>query len=279
MGCVRLTASADEVDEASGQLWLHDPLAVSETPGAGGSVELLAGYVDAATAAMVAATLPARWRPEVVPMPDEMTWRDAWRADAAPVVEGDLRIWPGWWNPPGDDDHFAGITAMIDPGPVFGSGTHPTTRLCLRAVRALVQPHARVLDVGCGSGVLSIVALLLGADRALAVDVDPDAVAVTQRNAEVNGVAPSIESLVGSVGELPSGEHDLVLANIGAGVLTELAREIAGFTAPDGVVVVSGLLADQTAPVSATFGQMGLTGTTIAELDGWTSIVLRRTGA
>jgi ribosomal protein L11 methyltransferase len=278
MGCVRLIASADEVDEASGRLWLHEPLAVSETPAPGGSVELLAGYVDAATAAMVAATLPARWRPEVVPVPDEATWRDVWRAGATPVVEGDIRIWPGWWERPDGDDSFVGITAMVDPGPVFGSGTHPTTRLCLRALRELVQPHARVLDVGCGSGVLSIVALLLGADRALAIDVDADAVAMTRRNAEVNGVSASIDTRVGSVGALPPGEHDLVLANIGAVVLTELAPDLVHSTAPDGVAVVSGLLVDQAAPVAATFGQAGLAAATITELDGWTSIVLRRAG-
>jgi ribosomal protein L11 methyltransferase len=277
MGCVRLIAPADEVDEASGLLWLHDPLAVSETPGGGNSVELLAGYIDAATAAMVAASLPARWRPEVVPVPDEATWRDAWRADATPVVEGDLRIWPGWWEPPTGEDPFVGITAMIDPGPVFGSGTHPTTRLCLRALRALVQPHARVLDVGCGSGVLSIVALLLGADRALAIDVDADAVAMTQYNALVNGVAESLDVRVGSVAGLPVAQHDLVVANIGAAVLTELAADLARSTAPDGAVVVSGLLVDQAAPVATTFGQAGLVADTITELDGWTSIVLHRT--
>lgn len=300
MSCVRIVVAPGEVDAASGELWAHDPVAVGEEVRADGSVSLLAGFADAATAAQVAAALPTRWSPAVEAAPDEAAWRDAWRAHAEVVVVGRVRIWPSWW--PGPDEEAAdeadetgvtGVTVRLDPGWAFGSGSHPSTRMALAALQRHLWPAARVLDLGSGSGVLAVAAVLLGAGGVVAVDVDPEARRATTGNAAVNGVADRV-----TVTEaIPDGcpPFDLVVANIGAAVLADLAPVVVGALAPGGVLVLGGLLAEQEPALAGTYRQVGAAagvelagvppdgaptaGTAGWDEDGWATLVLARPGA
>jgi ribosomal protein L11 methyltransferase len=143
----------------------------------------------------------------------------------------------------------------------FGTGLHPTTRLCLAAIEALADRGAlggaRVLDVGCGSGILAIAALRLGAARALGLDTDPIAVGATVGNARRNGLARRIKARSGS---LPSGEpvHDVVLANLIAGVLVPLAPALRDELRPGGTLLASGIFVDREADVRAAFEAVAL---------------------
>ncbi|MGD9798215.1 MAG: 50S ribosomal protein L11 methyltransferase [Acidimicrobiia bacterium] len=297
MSCVRIVVAPGEVDAASGELWAHDPVAVGEEVRVDGSVSLLAGFADAATAAQVAAALPTRWSPAVEAAPDEAAWRDAWRAHAEVVAVGRVRLWPSWW--PGPDGEAAdeaadgeSVTVRLDPGWAFGSGSHPSTRMALAALQRHLGPAARVLDLGSGSGVLAVAAVLLGAGRVVAVDVDPEARRATAGNAEVNGVADRV-----TVTEaIPDGcpPFDLVVANIGAAVLADLAPVVVGAVAPGGVLVLGGLLAEQAPALAGTYRQVGAAagvelagisaaGTSAAgpvgwDEDGWATLVLARPG-
>src|SRR5690606_33199087 len=127
-------------------------------------------------------------------------------------------------------------------GQAFGTGTHESTRLVLAEVDALVRGGERVLDVGCGSGILSIGALLLGAGSALAIDVDPIAVSVTAENAAENGVADRLRAETTAIEDV-GGDYELVLANIQSGVLIPMAPSLTARVSPGGHLVLSGLLA------------------------------------
>lgn len=276
MGCVRLLVAGDEVDEASGALWAHEPLAVGEEVLDDGRVSLLAGFPDAATAAQVVAALPRRWLPTVEAVPDEASWRDAWRAHAEPVTVGRVLLWPSWWEQSAPDHD--GVTVRLDPGWAFGSGSHPSTRMALAAVAGLVPPARRVLDVGCGSGVLAVAAALLGAPTVVAVDVDPEARRATAANAAVNAVA----GRVGIAASLPEdATFDLVVANIGAAVVTDLAGPMAATVADGGRLVLGGLLVEQAPAVVAAYlrqpGGFQLVSTEVE--DGWAGPVLARAPA
>lgn len=270
MSCVRLVVAADDVDRASGALWAHEPIAVGEELLADGRVSLLAGFVDTATAAQVAAALAPTWEATLEAAPDEAEWRDAWRAHAEVVVVGDVRLWPSWWadEPPAHD----GVTVRLDPGWAFGSGSHPSTRLALAALTDAVGPGRSVLDVGCGSGVLAIAAVLVGAARVGAVDVDPEAVRATAANATANGVVERIE--IGD--ELPGdgARFDVVVANIGAAVLTDMAAALTALLAEHGTLILGGLLAEQAGAVAATYAGHGLRVASVTDLDGWANLVL-----
>jgi ribosomal protein L11 methyltransferase len=153
------------------------------------------------------------------------------------------------------------VVLALDPGMAFGTGLHPTTRLCLAALEALDDRHgidgARVLDVGCGSGILAIAAIRLGATTALGVDTDPIAIESTEANARRNGLARRIRARVGS---LPSGEppFDIVLANLIAGVLVTLAAGLRDELRPGGTLLGSGIFIDREAEVRAAFESVGL---------------------
>ncbi len=140
-------------------------------------------------------------------------------------------------------DEDGAVVVDLDPGLAFGTGTHPTTAMCLRFLEAMDLSGKRVLDYGCGSGILAVAALKLGAATALAVDIDPQAVTATRRNAERNGVAERLQAALPAQAE--PGEYDVVVANILANPLIELAPTIATQCRPGGRLALAGLLASQ----------------------------------
>jgi ribosomal protein L11 methyltransferase len=190
---------------------------------------------------------------------DETDWADAWKA-YFPVMRVGRRlvIRPTWrrHRREGDD-----VVLALDPGMAFGTGLHPTTRLCLAGVEALadrgVLSGSRVLDVGCGSGILAIAALKLGAGTALGLDTDPIAIEATTANARRNSLVRRLHAREGSV---PSREaaFDVVLANLIAGLLVPLAASLAGELRPGGYLLASGIFIDRETDVRDAFDAAGL---------------------
>jgi ribosomal protein L11 methyltransferase len=190
---------------------------------------------------------------------DEADWAEAWKAHF-PVLRVGRRlvVRPTWRrHRRGPDD----VVLALDPGMAFGTGLHPTTRLCLAAIEALadrgVLEGARVLDVGCGSGILAIAAVRLGAARAIGLDTDPIAVEATEANALRNRLARRIRVRPGSV---PSGAppFEVVLANLIAGVLVPLAPVLRDELLPGGSLLASGIFIDREDEVRAAFEGAGL---------------------
>jgi ribosomal protein L11 methyltransferase len=175
---------------------------------------------------------------------DESDWATAWQDHFHVLHLGRrLVIKPSWRRHRRVADQ---VVIDLDPGMAFGTGLHPTTRLCLQGLEDLAQraPLGRVLDVGCGSGILSIAAVKLGATRALGVDIDPIAVEATVANARHNRVGKRVRAREGSI---PSGEgpFDTVLANLIAGVLMEIAPDLAGELVPGGTLIGSGIFIER----------------------------------
>lgn len=189
----------------------------------------------------------------------EADWAHAWKAHF-PVIRVGRRIVvrPTWRR---HRRHPDDAVIALDPGMAFGTGLHPTTRLCLAALEHVADrgglAGARVLDVGCGSGILAIGAVRLGAATVLGVDTDPIAVESTLANARHNRLARRIQARVGS---LPSGAeaHDVVLANLIASVLVSLAGELATELRPGGVLVASGIFVDREGAVLSAFEAVDL---------------------
>ena len=189
----------------------------------------------------------------------EADWAEAWKAHF-PVMQIGRRIVikPTWRD---HDARADDVILDLDPGMAFGTGLHPTTRLCLAALEAAADrgllDGVRVLDVGCGSGILAIAAAKLGASRVLGVDTDPIAIEATHANAARNGLAERIAARDGS---LPSGEpaHDVVLANLIASVLIALAVPLRDELRPGGVLLASGIFVDRETDVRAAFAAAGL---------------------
>jgi ribosomal protein L11 methyltransferase len=189
------------------------------------------------------------------PLPDfrhekveDQPWERAWMVDFQPMCFGQ-RLWivPSWSEPPAPD----AVNLKLDPGLAFGTGTHETTSLCLAWLDGAELKGRQVLDFGCGSGVLAIAALLLGAERATGCDLDPQALLASRDNAEVNGVAHQLTCVLPE--SMPTASYDLVLANILAGPLVELAPLLTGYCRPGADLVLSGILADQADSVLAAY--------------------------
>ena len=259
MPTVRVTVDADQVDDVSGRLWLAGATAVGEVPELAATT-LVASFDERLDAESAAAQVGG----EVLDVADG-PWLDAWRGFAEPVRAGRLVVVPAWLDPPplGPDD----LVVAIDPGRVFGHGAHPTTRLVLEALQRRITGGERVLDVGCGSGVLAVAAARLGAATVVAVDIDPDAAEITRINAERNHVV--VDASTTPIADV-TGTFDVVLANIGAAVLRELATELQARVAPGGLLVLSGLLVDRWDDVAARYAGTA----TSTSLDGWIALVV-----
>ena len=186
---------------------------------------------------------------EVSLLPDQ-DWETAWLDQYEPIeVTPELWVYPGWVTP--EDSHKTVI--KIDPGMAFGTGTHETTRLCMRVLAGLELDACSVLDYGCGSGILAITALKLGADRAVGVDIDPKAEVVSRENAHYNGVASNFA--IQSAANVETQTFDVVIANILAVALIDLAPVLVKHVKQDGILILSGILLQQAEDVVAAYAQ------------------------
>lgn len=170
----------------------------------------------------------------------EEDWRNNWKKYFNPIPVGEkLLIRPSW-----RDDYDAGERKVlsIDPGLAFGTGGHETTRLCLEMCEKYLKDGDSVLDVGCGSGILGIATLLLGAKDAVGVDIDEVAVRTAKENAEINGVGDRFTAICGSFTDKVEGKYDIVLANIVADAIMFLSEGIKDFMKSDAVYVMSGII-------------------------------------
>ncbi|MBA3275707.1 MAG: 50S ribosomal protein L11 methyltransferase [Chloroflexia bacterium] len=206
----------------------------------------------------------------------EEDWANAWKEHFQVHRIGErVVIRPPWQDhePVGDE-----VVVELDPGMAFGTGLHPSTKMSVLGVEQVVKPGDRVFDVGTGSGILAIAALKLGAVSADCVDVETVAVRATRENAGRNGVSNSLAVELGSAGpgEPFQSEYDIVLANIIARILIELAEPLVRATKPGGHLVLAGIIESREAEVVAAFQLRGTTVITRRQMDDWVSLVLTR---
>ena len=210
---------------------------------------------------------------------DDEDWMASWKQHYRPIPIGErLLVLPAWVES-SDPNRVA---VKIDPSMAFGTGTHPTTQLCMAMIEKYLTPGQQVMDVGCGSGILSIAAIKLGAGHTLAVDIDDESTRATLENAERNGVNAGLEIGKGSVAEIRAGQFSLraaplVLANILAPIILRLFDDGLGeLVEPGGILVLSGILDEQAAAVQARAEAEGYTHLETAQIGDWVAIVLRR---
>lgn len=209
------------------------------------------------------------------PLADQV-WERAWIEHFQPMAFGSrLWIYPSWAEAPDDGS----VILHLDPGLAFGTGTHPTTALCLEWLDAQDMTNKTVIDYGCGSGILAIAALLLGAQSATGYDNDPQALVATQDNASHNGCGQRLQvQLVATGGESITEQAEVVLANILAGPLQQLAPVIAPLVQSGGALVLSGILAAQAEEVMAAYQARGFVFEVPAVREDWVRLVAQKTG-
>jgi len=198
---------------------------------------------------------------------EDQDWERSWMDNFQPMRFGQ-RLWivPSWHAAPEPD----AVNLLLDPGLAFGTGTHPTTALCLEWLDGQTLDNCSVLDFGCGSGILAIAALLLGAPQAVGTDIDPQALEASRDNASRNGIDPA-RFPVYLPADLPQQPADVVVANILAGPLVSLAPQITALVKGGGRLALSGILAEQADEVRAAYaGVFDLDPT--ATKDGWVRI-------
>lgn len=201
-------------------------------------------------------------------------WINNWKKYWHPVPIGNrLLIKPAWEQV--EDTHGRAVL-NLEPGLAFGTGSHPTTRLCLEMLEDYINPASTVLDVGCGSGILSIAALLLGAKSAFGVDIDKLAVKTALANAKENGFEPPVFNAVsGNLSENVSGKYSVIVANIVADVIMEFTPQAVEFLKDGGVFITGGIIDSRVEEVKTCFYEHGFDIVEHREAKGWNVFVCK----
>lgn len=211
----------------------------------------------------------------------EEDWANNWKQYFKPLCVGDkLLIKPSWEEAPADDNR---IILEIDPASSFGTGQHNTTQLCLELLEKNINGNEKVLDLGCGSGILSIAAILLGADYCTAVDIDENSVKIAKENAEKNNIPKekytaycgnviTDNELVKTIGN----GYKIVVANIVADVLIGMSDLFSDFLTDDGILIMSGIIVERKNEVIEAVENQGFRVISVAEKDGWAAVSMKK---
>lgn len=201
-------------------------------------------------------------------------WQDKWKAFFKPQSIGNrLFVRPVWI-----DDYDSGNRAVlnIEPGAAFGTGTHETTRLCLETLDKIIKNGDTVLDIGCGSGILAIASMLLGAKEGFGVDIDPLAVKTAKENGLMNGLRePELQFVCGDLADKVTKKYDVVVANIVADIIILFSTQVKAFMKQDGVFIASGIIDTRADEVVMALQGAGLTVKERIEENGWVCLVCK----
>ena len=214
---------------------------------------------------------------------DEEDWANNWKRYYKPFTLGQKLLIKPEWETLSDEERKDRVVLSMNPGHLFGTGTHHSTRLCMAELEKYVREGDRVLDLGCGSGILSILSLLLGARSAVAVDIDPAAPATAMENLRMNGIAPErYRVLVGNViddgalREEIGGGYDVVVANIVADVIIAMSGAAYAQTRPGGTFITSGIIGPRGDEVKAALTAVGFTVAEVREENDWLCITAKK---
>lgn len=202
---------------------------------------------------------------------DESDWAENWKSHYKTTRIGKrIVIKPSWeiFEPDSGD-----IVIHLDPGMAFGTGSHETTAMCTEALERYVKPGATVFDVGCGSGILSVVAAKLGAERVLGIDLDPMCVKVSKENFQINGVGDKTEAIQGNLLDMVDEKADIIVANIIAEIVAGLVPELKGFLKEEGLIIASGIIDEKLHLVEDALIQSGYSILDSRSLNGWCAVV------
>ena len=266
MYVLTLRCPEPEAERLVAELYARGTAGIEERPAGPGVVELRACFHERFPAAEF-----GRYSPEWAPA-DPTNWAERIMRDWKPILVGErFFIVPDWRpdpTPPGR------IRLPVRPGLALGTGYHPTTQMCLEAMERRLRPGDRFLDLGCGAGILSHAAHLLGAGLILAADIDPQAVESARENLARAGVPARL--VLGSADCLAPARWDLLAANIAGDTLLELARAITGLAAPAGRAVLSGFSPELAGTVAAAYRDQGWRPLETNEREGWAAVTLER---
>lgn len=206
---------------------------------------------------------------------DAEDWQNNWKQYFHPMPVGEkLLIRPVW-----EEEYDSGGRKVLDiePGLAFGTGSHPTTKLCLETLEKYINEDSMVLDIGCGSGILSIASLLLGAKSAFGVDIDALAVKTALENAKKNGFEPPVfDAVQGNLSDKVSGKYNVVVANIVADIIIQFNTQVNKFLSGDGVYITGGIIESREDEVLISFAQNGFEVVQRFEEKGWLVFVLKK---
>ncbi len=204
---------------------------------------------------------------------DDSDWNENWKKYFHATEIGEkLAIVPSWE----EYDNKSGRSILnIDPGAAFGTGTHATTSLCLELLEDYILPETKMLDVGCGSGILAIASVLLGAKSALGVDIDAQSVKTAKENASINNMTENTEFIVGDLADKVTGKYGVVCANIVADVIIKLLKDISRFMEQDGVLIISGIIDIRKDDVLSAVEANGFSVIKEAYRENWCAYVLK----